>query len=372
MLKRCQTALFLLVAISISSPALAQNQGQRQVGQANNGQANNGQGQQQTQQSYSPQVTAQQQAAMQTASDQMLAEAQAKAIQQPTQPFPDLPPEQVEFLGKMLDHWESESQKVNQYVCDFKRYEYDNSVVNYRDPQNQQLAAASIAIGEIRFADPDKGRYETTQIWDFTAPPKDGQQEAEYKRRNKDPNGKATPDREKERWICDGRHLYEFDFDNKRLYETEIPKNMQGSGIIESPIPFLFGANKQQILNRYWVRPMMTASDDEYRLEAFPKRVEDARAYSKIEVYIAKADFLPKAIHVYSPQYDPQKNNFASRYFAFENRRVNAQLSRLKDFLGFFVRPQTPIIGGWKRVNRSALQEQRASLPPGANSTQQK
>ena len=103
MLKSCQTALFLLVALSISSPALAQNQGGQQAGQVNNGQGQ--------QQPYSPQVTAEQQAAMQRASDQMVAEAEAKAIQQPTQPFPDLPAEQLDFLSKMLDHWQSGKSK---------------------------------------------------------------------------------------------------------------------------------------------------------------------------------------------------------------------------------------------------------------------
>jgi TIGR03009 family protein len=309
-------------------------------------------------------LTAEQQANLQMAA--------AATIQQPQRPFPELPPNEAEYLGKFLAYWQQSSQQVKQYVCEFRRYEYDSSIVNYRDPTTTQLAAHSIAIGEIRYAEPDKGYYQTSQIWDFKAPPASPGSEAEYEQRGEDG--------EQEKWICDGRHVYEFDYANKRLYESEIPLELQGEGIINSPIPFLFGANKQQILERYWVRviPKNKPSagngqpvpvEDEIWLEAYPKQIEDARLYSKIEVIIDKADFLPKAMHVYSPQYDPGKNNFQSRYFAFENRKVNDQLSRIKDFFGHFVRPQTPIMGGWKRITRNVPKAgSQAGQTPTANS----
>jgi hypothetical protein len=126
-------------------------------------------------------------------------------------------------------------------------------------------------------------------------------------------------------------------------------------------MPFLFGAKKSQILDRYWVRVIPQDSETEYYLEAYPKRIDDARLYSKIEIVLAREDFLPKAMHVYSPQYNPAKGNFQSRYFAFNDRSVNDQLSRIQDFFGVFVRPKTDI--GWKRVSRMALQGQQAGLP---------
>ncbi len=308
-------------------------------------------------------LTPQQQAAMERAAQQQADEnfAESKVIPAPQRPFPELASDELDYLNKFLDYWQQSSQQVEQYICDFRRYEYDPSIVNFRDPTTHQLAAHSIAVGEIRYADPDKGRYETTQIWEFKSPPQKAGEDADYSRRG--------DESEKERWICDGRNIYEFDFSNKRLYESEIPKEMQGEAIVNSPLPFLFGADKKQIQERYWVRVIPKSVETEYWLEAYPKRIEDARIYSKIEVILAKEDFLPKAMHVYSPQYDPAKNNLKSQYYAFENRRVNDQLSQIKDFFGYFVRPQTPIIGGWKRVNRSALMEQQsASLPTGVGS----
>ena len=329
------------IVLTVSSTAKAQSQHQGRQNQANQHRIdpNSPEFAQRVKQQHDAILAAEQQAAQQRVAQR---------------PFPQLPPEQEKYLHDLLDYWQQSSDQVKQYVCDFQRFEYDTEIVNYRDPGTNQLAAHSIATGQIRYAAPDRGYFETTGMVDFKAPPKAPGQDAEYARR--DTNGPL------EKWICDGRNIYEFDFDLKRLYETEIPKSMQGDGLANSPIPFLFGANKALLLDRYWVRVITPeGAANEYWLEAFPKRIEDARSYSKIEIIIAEEDFLPKAMHMYSPQYDPKKNNYGSRYFAFGNRRVNAKSAQIQDFFGLFVRPQTPITGGWKRVTRSALEQQQAT-----------
>ena len=117
------------------------------------------------------------------------------------------------------------------------------------------------------------------------------------------------------------------------------------------------------IRDRYWVRSATPKGvQNEYWLELFPKRVQDARIYSKIELVISQQDFLPKAMHMYDPLYDPKKGNEASRYFTFENREVNSQLLKWKDAMGMFVRPKLPGLG-WTRVERKAGQNQAAAPP---------
>ena len=318
------------------------------------------------------QLTPQQLAAMQQAATEQstqqptqqsaaLQNALNKSIPLPRRPFPELQPSEVEYLHKFLDFWEHSSQQVERYTCNFQRFDYDTEIVNYRDPQTQQLAACSVAYGNIRYAQPDRGRYETTDVLTFTEPPKTPGGQAKY--------DKLDNDIKKERWICDGENIYTFDFSNKKLYEEEIPVEMRGEEIVNSPLPFLFGAKKAQVLERYWVRvipqPKNQQNQNEYWLEAYPKRIEDARLYSKVEIIIAAEDFLPKAIHLYSPQYDPQKNNYSSRYFAFTNRKKNSQLTKVQDFFGWFVRPTTPL--GWQRTQMSnrLQQPQQAALPDG-------
>ena len=93
----------------------------------------------------------------------------------------------------------------------------------------------------------------------------------------------------------------------------------------------------------------------------FPKRIEDARNYKKIEITIAREDFLPKAMHLYLPQYDPAKGNEDSQYFRFENRQVNGAGARIADFFKAFVNPRLP--RGWDRVNRATQNSSQAALP---------
>lgn len=308
-------------------------------------------------QNYQPRLTPQQQA------------AQARAAQQKTnqqgfvQPpgFP-LNAEHTKYVEQLLDLWERTSRDVKKYKCKFQRYEYDTGIVGYRDPQTNVLAAHSRAYGEIRFAAPDRARFETTSILDFKARPQKPGEQPTYVQR---PNGNNDV---LERWVCDGKTIYNFDFEQKRLYENAIPKDLQGD-LANSPLPFVFGANKKQILERYWVRSITpTNAKDEYWLEITPKRIEDARNYKRIEIILAKQDFLPKAMHLYLPQYDPSNGNYDSRYFLFEDRQANGQLDKITDWLGNFIKPRLPLFGGWKTVKGQMGQEQ-AAVPPSLRPT---
>ena len=84
--------------------------------------------------------------------------------------------------------------------------------------------------------------------------------------------------------------------------------------------------------------------------------------YSKVELILSAKDFMPVAMHMYSPNYNPAKNNFSSQYFFFENRKVNGQLSIFQDkILKSFVKPVMPPT--WRTVKRQLGQEQSAAVP---------
>lgn len=323
--------------------------------------------QQAAQQRAAQENNAQQRTAQQAYSTQNMAGPTAGIVNAPTRPaatpaivlpagFP-LSAEHSKYVNDLLDYWEQSSLAVKKYKCKFQRFEYDTSIVAYRDPQTQVLAAYSQAFGEIRFAEPDRARFETTKILDFKAPP---QKQGDL------PTYLERPNESKdvlERWVCDGKTVYDFDFKQKRMYESEIPKDLRGN-VAHSPLPFVFGANKKQILERYWVRSITPrGAKNEYWLEIYPKRIEDARTYSKIEVVIANEDWLPKAIHLYSPQYDPSNGNYSSRYFLFENREVNGRLAKLTDWMGSFIKPQLPLFGGWKTIKTPMGQEPTTPAP---------
>ncbi|MDG1875067.1 MAG: hypothetical protein P8J27_14235 [Mariniblastus sp.] len=354
MLHACTTKTLAMLIVFLVPVTIVFSQGTNsapyQSGQAN-GQApvTN---EQQNPNFRSPQLTPEQQAAQQRAAQEAFAAQQQKKIIQP-EGFP-LSAEHTQYVDDLLSYWEQNSNAVSKYKCNFRRFTYDTDIVDWRAPQSNQLAAHEVAFGEIRFAAPDRARYETTRVMRFAEPPQQPGGEAKYK--------ESEGNSEHERWICDGTRIYEFDFQNKRLTESEMPQEMQGN-IAESPLPFIFGGNKTQVLKRYWVRSATPKGvENEYWLELYPKRIQDARVYSKIELVIAKEDFLPKAMHMYDAQYNPAKGNEASKYFTFESRQVNNQLDKFKDALGLFVRPKLPD-PTWKRVEFNQIQNQAATPP---------
>jgi TIGR03009 family protein len=242
---------------------------------------------------------------------------------------------------------------VTHYQCAFTRWQFDQEVCNYRNPENNHLTAAVISRGNIRYRQPDKGMYEVNEKWAFAGPPDETSGgEPKYERRK---NGI-----EQEKWICDGQSIFEYDFDTKRLYEMTLPPEAQGEGLKNSPLPFVFGAKAVDLLDRYWIRDITPAgAPDQYWLEAWPKRASDAQTYSKIEIILSREPFLPTSIHMYASNYD-EKTNPSKMVFEFEQREINGALAGLLD--PFFIRPNTPF--GWQRVQRDLSGNSDPGLPP--------
>ena len=272
---------------------------------------------------------------------------------QPIRPFPELTAAEQDYLVKVLDFWQQQSAGIELYECTFNRYMYDTGLTNYRDPKTRQLAADNIAVGKIRYAKPGKASYETHSLFKFDGPGKDYKPVSDAKLR--------------EKWVTDGEGVYEFDFQAKRLYETKLPPDMRGEGaILNSPIPFMFGARKDQILNRYWVKVITPAEAEgkEVWLEAWPKKAEDAQNYKKVEIILSIEPFLPKAVHMYLPQYNPKRENFSSIYVAFSEMKVNDGLAKFRDWWGNFVKPSLPKFEpGWKMVPRQQMNARTAGQP---------
>jgi TIGR03009 family protein len=281
----------------------------------------------------------------------------AGMVQQPTG-FP-LPPQDQQYIQQLLEYWEKTSQDIDRYRCNFTRWQYDHVAVNYRNPANNQLVAAMISKGKVRYSKPDQGMYEVLEMWQFSGPPDEEGGDPKYVRPAAlNPNAVET-----EKWICDGAKIYEYDYQNKRLYELTLPPEAQGEGLKNSPLPFVFGAKAAELQERFWIRDVTPQSlhGQQYWLECWPKRINDAQAYSKVEIILSRQPFLPVSIHMYAPNYD-QKTNPQKMVFQFEERQINGALDNLADFMQNFINPRTPF--GWDRVPRELMQEPEETGPP--------
>ncbi len=225
------------------------------------------------------------------------------------QPAPQAPftldAQQQQQVDWVLDAWEKRSAQVKTFTCSFVRREYDEVFGQGDEPTHTDS-------GEIRYQAPDKGLFWVRE-----------------------------PAERQERWVCDGNSVFEFNFATKKLIEYELPPELRGRAIANSPLPFLFGATAESLRHRYFLR-LITPSDrqNEVWLQAYPRFREDAANFSRAELILSGREMTPFALQIYLP------NGKTRLSYVFEDIRVNATLTNFLQRDPF--RVTTPL--GWERV----------------------
>lgn len=243
----------------------------------------------------------------------------------PQAPF-QLTPEQQAGLIRVLRAWEERSDKVQTLSSEFVRLDYD-PVFGQRD-ENQQLVPKE-SKGEIKYAAPDKGLYHITETRVFLG------------MEGKEPKFQILKDGG-EHWVCDGAAIWEYNYPKKQLIERRLPPQMQGKAITDGPLPFLFGAQADKLLDRYWMRIVTPPQvKGQIWLEAFPKHQADAGNFQRATVILDSVTLFPQAIEVHLPN---GKNRHVHQ---FQNNVVN-ELALLRFFKGDFAKPALP--SGWQKI----------------------
>jgi TIGR03009 family protein len=267
--------------------------------------------------------------------------------------FPLSPPLE-KHVDQILQYWEQRSDKIKTYRCDFQRWDYDPVF----GPRNEP---STFAAGVIQYASPDKGLFRVDRISKYTAPAKPGEEGT----------WTAQTDVHGEHWVSDGQRVFEFDNRAKRLIERILPPEMRGKAIADGPLPFLFGAKAATIKERYWIRSIAPpeGAKGEYWLEAHPKSRSDAANFKMVVVVLDEADYLPKMLQVFSPNFDPRENPAKTAY-KFEKREVNkvdllGGIAHLNPFFREFYEPKLP--AGWKKEIENLSQSAPPPGPPAGN-----
>jgi TIGR03009 family protein len=273
--------------------------------------------------------------------------------------FP-LDPAYENYVDQVLAYWESSSGQVERLRCQFNRFTYDSGVCNYVDPATGQMVAHEVAGGLIKYESPDRAIIEVDKKR-IALPPSTANPNLEYR----DLDAK-TMENQRERYVSSGDAIYFFDYAQKQLIKQNLPVELQGQGIKNSPLPFLFGAKAAELKARYWIRPITPEGvEKQWWLEVFPKRRQDAEHYSRAVIVLAGDEFLPVQIQLFAPDHNPVKIQLADgavrpailkyQIYDFYNSEKNFDLGlnivRLwRD--EFAPRPQTLL--GWKLVEKEA------------------
>jgi TIGR03009 family protein len=187
----------------------------------------------------------------------------------PQAPFVLSPPEAA-ALENLLTDWERRNKEIHVLESKFFRWKYDTAFGNGQPPPPDE--------GVLKFAAPDKGLMKIDA---------------------KDP-------KQSEQWLCDGKSIYQFSYPEKVVTEFVMPKELQGKGIGDGPLPFVFGIEAQKLKQRYFMRIITPPTvQNEVWLEAYPRFQQQAAEFSKVQVILQIAgptkSLLPYAIQIYTP-----------------------------------------------------------------------
>lgn len=240
------------------------------------------------------------------------------AASRPTGPPFQLSEVEQQFVLQLLEMWETESAKIKTFNADFERLDY-----NVFGAADQPMIRS---FGQVTYSKPDKGSFKINEIHRWK------QDRWEHQKQELG-----------DHWVCDGKAVYQYVHREKILEVTPLPAELRGQSIVDGPLPFLFGAEAEKLLSRYWIRPKQ-GNPEMIWLEAYPRRQADALNYSRVEIMLDRKTMTPTAMQTHAP------NGQSRAVYKFTSPVVNGKLDAL--FGGLFNAPRTPI--GYKRVVREA------------------
>lgn len=254
--------------------------------------------------------------------------------QQPApRPFPPLGAEAQGQLQSVLTGWETQSQGTKTLEANFTRWHYDPA----GSPNPKQHARRS--DGVLKYARPDRGLFRVEKLV-FFAGMQDGK-----------PSYQPQPGQFGEYWVCTGDSLIEMDRSAKQCKIQDLPPNMRGVGIIDSPLPFVFNLDAAKIQQRYWVR-QVHAPQGVILIEAWPKTQADRGQYKLVQIALDEQTYLPKALIMYAPNFDP-KNSPVWDHYEFSDVKRNSIGAGLQTFVNSFIPEKPP--ASWKIVRDDFL-----------------
>jgi len=218
--------------------------------------------------------------------------------QEPAAPFQLTAQEQAN-LEALLQAWEQAGARIKNFQCTFTRFEYGDAFGG-NQPANQPADPNKpnrVRTGEIRYASPDQGLFAV----EATKPAS--------------PNDQPI---EAERWVCDGKSIYQYKYAEKKVIETPVPPELQGKAIADTPLPFLFGSSAAKLKQRYFLRLITPANlqNEEVWLEAWPKFQADRANMMAARLILKGRNLDPFALAIYQP--DNSRHNYV-----FENVKIN-------------------------------------------------
>ena len=237
-------------------------------------------------------------------------------------PFFLNPTEQQE-LDQFLARWEKYSAGIKRYDVDFNVFMYDSTI-----PGAEPNKAYKVAFGYFKYiANPIRFVYVVEGEW---------QDKKQIKR-----DGEKNPNILAEKTIIDEKTVFQYDYRAKTMVQINVPPEMIGRGIADSPLPLIFGAKADELKQRFSMKIVSVPDqDDIIWLQARPLLLEDQQEFKELEIMLNKRTLNARGLK----QMDI--NEKAYKVYDLNSPKINDRLTAvLQDIKDWFT-PDVP--RGWK------------------------
>lgn len=218
------------------------------------------------------------------------------------QQAPEMTPELVKELDRILEFWSASSEDITRLQGKHFRIVYDTAFEVEKQSE-----------GEFAYEKADKGRLDITPVEVTPQLVAAREQEvAKAKAEGRKPsvrvgkNGKpyTLVMEQQERWSCDGQRVYSMDMEKKEAIVAQLPADMQGKNIMDSPLPFLFGMPPEKAKHRFTIfftNSQFDPKSGKAKLTIYPRLPQDATNWRQADVILDLKEFLPTAVQLLDP-----------------------------------------------------------------------
>lgn len=252
-----------------------------------------------------------------------------------------LNPAAQQELDEFLARWERYSADIKRYDVNFNMFIYDSTI-----PGAQPNKPHKITFGYFKYnATPKRFVYVIEGEW---------QDKKQIKR-----DGDKNPHIFAEKVIIDEKTVFKYDYNAKTMIQINVPPEMIGKGIADSPLPLIFGAKADELKRRFSMK-VVTVPDREdiIWLHARPLLIEDQQEFKELEILLDKKNLTAKGLR------QRDINDKAHKVFELQPPVINPRIMGvLEDMKAFFTPTVAP---GWKHevMNWVAQPPPPASVSP--------
>jgi TIGR03009 family protein len=251
-----------------------------------------------------------------------------------------LAPQEQQELDEFLIRWEKYSLGIKRYDVDFTMFLYDETMMGSipGKPYKTTFGYFKYIAKPLRFV------YHVEGEWV-------GDKKVER-------DEKKNPNIFAEKIIIDEKSVFKYEFNAKKVLQVNVPPELVGKGIADSPLPLIFGAKADEMKKRF---SMKIVTSEQYKssqiwLQAKPLQIEDQQEFSQIEIRLDKESLRAIALK------KEDINGKAFTVYTLLTPIINGRLTSFLEDIRKWFTPAVP--DGWTHeVNDWVLEIQMAQQP---------